>query len=155
MVVPTPDRFVTRGAPVKDVLIASDSTGVRNEVRAVLSAKEFAVREVSAGPEVLPAVVERQPDLVVCDMQMGAMGGMATCLELRLEAGAGRIGRVPVLLLLDRRADVFLGRRSDADGWLIKPLDPIRLRKAVTALLDGGTYFDTAYKPAESLASGR
>ena len=39
----------------------------------------------------------------------------------------------PVLMLLDRRADVFLARRSDADGWLVKPLDAFRLRRAVTA----------------------
>ena len=47
---------------------------------------------------------------------------------------------MPVLMLLDRRPDVFLARRSGAEGWLVKPLDPLRLRRAVTALLDGGTY---------------
>jgi DNA-binding NarL/FixJ family response regulator len=50
-------------------------------------------------------------------------------------------------MLLDRRADVFLARRSSADGWLVKPLDPMRLRKAVKALLKGGTYFDESYLP--------
>ena len=29
-------------------------------------------------------------------------------------------------MLLDRDADVFLARRSDADGWLVKPLDAFR-----------------------------
>ena len=50
-------------------------------------------------------------------------------------------------MLLDRRADVFLARRSGADGLLVKPLDPIRLGRAVQALLDGGTYEDEAYRP--------
>jgi hypothetical protein len=50
-----------------------------------------------------------------------------------LEEGAGRIDFVPVLMLLDRRPDVFLAKRSEADGWLLKPLDPIRTRKAVHA----------------------
>ena len=36
--------------------------------------------------------------------------------------------------------DVFLARRSNADGWLIKPLDAFRLRRAVAALLDGDMY---------------
>ena len=68
------------------------------------------------------------------------MGGMATCITLRLDAGAGRLPDVPILMLLDREPDVFLARRSQADGWVIKPLDAFRLRKAANALLDGGTY---------------
>lgn len=45
-------------------------------------------------------------------------------------------------MLLDRTADVFLARRSEADGWLIKPLDSIRVRKAATTLLGGETYYE-------------
>ena len=66
------------------------------------------------------------------------MGGIAVALDLRLEADAGRLDPRPVLLVLDRRADVFMARRSGAEGWILKPLDPIRLRKAVAALLAGG-----------------
>ena len=40
-------------------------------------------------------------------------------------------------MLLDRDADVFLARRSGADGWLVKPLDAFSLRRAATAILDG------------------
>ena len=87
-----------------DVLIASDSPGVRDEVRACLP-DDTSVREVTRGAQVRPAVAEKAPDLVILDLQIGAMGGMATCLDLRLEAGAGRLPHVPVLMLLDRRAD--------------------------------------------------
>jgi hypothetical protein len=45
------------------------------------------------------------------------MGGMATCMNLRLEASGSRIEHVPVLMLLDRRPDVFLARRCGAEGW--------------------------------------
>ena len=137
---------------MKHVLIAADSRSVRDEVKAVLSARDFTIREVTSGLDVLPAVLEQLPDLVVCDFQIGNKGGMATTLDLRLEEGAGRIDRVGVLLLLDRRADVFLARRSEADGFLVKPLDPIRLRRAVTAIIEGGTFEDESYKPAVSAA---
>jgi DNA-binding NarL/FixJ family response regulator len=134
--------------PVPDVLIASDEQSVREEIRSILSGlSDVTVREVSRGADVLPAVVERAPDLVVLDLQIGNMGGMATCLELRLEESGDRIDHVPVLMLLDRRADVFLARRSAAEGFLVKPLDPIRVRHAVTAVLDGGTYEDNAHRP--------
>jgi DNA-binding NarL/FixJ family response regulator len=75
------------------------------------------------------------------------MGGMAVTLDLRLEESAGRLGHVKVIMLLDRRADVFLARRSGAEGWIIRPLDPIRLRRASQKVLDGETYYDESYQP--------
>lgn len=139
-------------ATPSDVLIASDSKNVRDEVRSVLGARDYTVREVTTGPLVVSEVIERTPDLLVCDFQIGNMGGMAITRELRLEESGGRLDHVPVLLLVDRRPDVFLARRSEADGFLVKPLDPIRLRRAITAILGGGTYEDDSYRPAESAA---
>ena len=129
------------------VLVASDAEWVHNEIRSVLSRPDTVVVSVWSGAAVRPSVADDPPDLVVLDLQIGSMGGMATCLDLRLEEGAGRIDHVPVLMLLDRRADVFLARRSKAEGWILKPLDPIRLRRATTSLLGGGTYFDMSYAP--------
>ena len=47
---------------------------------------------------------------------------------------------VPILLLLDRTADVFLARRYGVDGWIFKPLDAFRLRRAARTLLAGEDY---------------
>jgi DNA-binding response OmpR family regulator len=132
---------------VPDVLIVSDAPRVRDAVRSVLDDTTTTVREVTRGVQVGPAVKERTPDLVVLDLQIGKMGGMATCQDLRLEEGAGRLPHVPILMLVDRRADVFLARRSHADGWVVKPLDPLCLAKAVRAVLGGGRYEDDAYLP--------
>jgi DNA-binding response OmpR family regulator len=131
---------------VPDVLIATDAPWLIDEVRSVLDS-EFTVREVSRGAEVVPEVRKKAPDLAVLDLQIGKMGGMATCLELRLEEGAGRLPHVPVLILLDRRADVFLARRAQSDGWVVKPLDPMRLSRAIQAVLAGGRYEDDSYRP--------
>jgi DNA-binding response OmpR family regulator len=103
---------------------------------------------VSTGARVLPAVRRRAPDLVILDLQIGNMGGMAVCLDLRLEESAGRLDHLKVIMLLDRRADVFLARRSGAEGWIIRPLDPIRLRRATQTVLDGDTYYDESYQPS-------
>ncbi len=143
--VPTAGRRYPPG--MAELLIASDAEWVRDEVKAALTDPDVVVREVTRGAQVLPAVRDRVPDLVVLDLQIGKMGGMATCLDLRLEEGSGRLPHVPVLMLLDRRADVFLARRANAEGWVVKPLDPIRLGRAVQALLGGGTYEDAAYRP--------
>ena len=124
---------------VPEVLLATDADWIHEEVAAALD-DDHAVVRVRRGADVRTAVAEREFDLVILDLQIGNMGGMAACLDLRLEAGAGRLPDVPVLMLLDRDADVFLARRSEADGWLIKPLDAFRLRRAVTAVLAGGTF---------------
>jgi DNA-binding response OmpR family regulator len=54
-------------------------------------------------------------------------------------------------MLLDRRPDVVLARRSGAEGWLVKPIDPLRLRRAVSALLDDGTFADDSFTPVPVL----
>ena len=133
---------------VADVLVVTDAPWVLDDVSAAISGPEVSVRTVSAGVDVLPAVRASLPDLVVLDLQVGNMGGMAACLNLRLEEGAGRLGHVPVLMLLDRRADVFLARRSEADGWVVKPLDALRTRAAVRALLAGNRYEDATNAPS-------
>jgi DNA-binding response OmpR family regulator len=113
----------------------------------VLSSRDTVVTEVTKGSAVAPAVLANPPDLAVLDLQIGNMGGMATCLDLRLEESADRLPHVGVLMLLDRRADVFLARRAAAEGWIVKPLDPLRLRRAINELLAGNSYHDASYQP--------
>ena len=120
-----------------EVLIATDADAVFAEVEAALVDEITTVRRVRAGQEVAEAVGGTFFDLVVLDLQIGNMGGIAACLHLRHEAGAGRLPEVPVLMLLDRQADVFLAKRSGADGWVVKPLDAFTLRRAATAILEG------------------
>jgi DNA-binding response OmpR family regulator len=117
------------------VLVASDAAWVRDQVKAALVGPNFQVIEVARGQDVRGAVGEAEPDLVVLDLQIGNMGGMAVSLDLRLEESAGRLPYVPVLLLLDREADRFLGRRSEADAVLVKPVDAGTLRRTVKRLV--------------------
>lgn len=130
------------------ILLATDSDAVYNEVDAALASDDVEVYRVTAGSHVLPAIGELDPDLVVLDLQIGNMGGVATSLAIKQEIGFGRLDELPVALLLDRAADVFLGHDSEADGWLVKPLDPLRLRRLAKRLLDGETVFEGVSAPA-------
>jgi DNA-binding response OmpR family regulator len=56
-------------------------------------------------------------------------------MNLRLDHSDHRIPYVPVLMLLDREADVHLAKRSGADGWLVKPLDALRLQLAARSIV--------------------
>jgi DNA-binding response OmpR family regulator len=132
---------------VAEILIATDSAAVYDEIRAVVGGPGSSVRWVPKGEGVRDEMNRLPADLAILDSQIGAMGGIAVALDLRLEADAGRLESRPVLLVLDRRPDVFMARRSGAEGWILKPLDAIRLRKSVAALLAGGTWHDTSFLP--------
>jgi CheY-like chemotaxis protein len=92
------------------VLVAADALWVREQVRASLVAPGQEVVEVTRGQEVRGAVAEHEPDLVILDLQIGNMGGIAAAIDLHLEESGGRLPHVPILLLLDREADRFLAR---------------------------------------------
>ncbi len=119
------------------VLLASDADWLIEEVRSALSDPGTDVTVVRAGADVRNAVSTQSPELVILDLQIGNMGGMATCMDLQLEIGAGRITNVPILMLLDRSADVYLAQQAGAQGWLVKPLDSFRLKVASVKLLAG------------------
>jgi len=132
---------------VPDVLLATDADWIHDEVEGALGG-EHTVHRVRRGADVVGEVARLSPALVVLDLQIGNMGGMATCMALRLEAGAGRLPHTPILMLLDRTADVFLAQRSEADGWMVKPLDGFRLRRAATAVLGGQPWREGVPEPA-------
>lgn len=121
------------------VLLATDADWIFDEVSAALDGPHK-VSRVRQGAHVEQAVRELSPDLVLLDLQIGNMGGVAACLNLRLEAREGRVPDARILILLDREADIFLARRAEADGWLIKPLDSFRMRRAADETLRTGSY---------------
>jgi DNA-binding response OmpR family regulator len=132
---------------VPEIVIATDSAAVFDEISSVVAGPGTTVRWIRAGEAVREELNARPADLAILDMQITSMGGIAVAFDIRLEADAGRLDPCPVLLVLDRRADVFLARRAGAEGWILKPLDPVRLRKAVATLLAGGTWHDASFSP--------
>jgi len=132
---------------VPHLLLAADADWILAELEAALGGPDVTFTVCRSGKDVVPTVAGRLPDAVIADLQIGTMGGMAVTMALRLEESGERLPRVPIVMLLDRRADLHLARRSGADGWLIKPLDPIRLRKALRTVLAGGSYTEGLEEP--------
>ncbi len=122
------------------MLLATDADWVLEEVDAALADDDTTVYRVRQGIDVLEAIDQAQPDLVILDEQIGNMGGIATCMAIRNAEGVDRIPITAVMILLDRAHDVFLAQRCDADGYLVKPLDSLRLRRAASVLLAGEAY---------------
>jgi DNA-binding response OmpR family regulator len=133
------------------IVLATDANWIVDEITAALSGPDTSFTVCREGRVVAGVVAEREPDLAILDMQIGSKGGMAVTMALRLDESAGMLPHVPVLMLLDRRADVFLARRSGAEGWLIKPLDPLRIKRAAAAVVAGGTYVEGVTVPTSSV----
>ena len=114
----------------------------------MLESPELEIVEAVTGPDVLILTRAGGIDLLICDLQMGSMGAMAVTMELRHDESYGFAEPVPILMLLDRRADAFLARRCGAEGFVLKPLEPLTVRSAVRALLRGDAFEDEALTPA-------
>jgi len=134
------------------ILVAADAQWVRDQVRTAFVAPGQRVVEVTRGQDVRQAFADEEPDLVVLDLQIGNMGGVAVAIDLRLEESAGRLPRATILLLLDRQADRFLADRADADADLVKPVDAGILRRTARRLLE--TSAPPAPEPALAAALG-
>lgn len=121
------------------ILVATDADYVVNDVTAALGGPDVTFSVVREGRDVSRVIAQRHVDLAVLDLQIGSMGGMAATMALRLDESAGRAPHVKVVMLLDRAADVHLAKRSAADAWLVKPIDPLVLKRTVRQAMLGPT----------------
>ncbi|MFZ4516092.1 MAG: response regulator [Acidimicrobiia bacterium] len=117
------------------ILVAAEAAWVRDLVRTAFIGAGQEVIACDRGQAVRDLVATHAPDLVILDMQIANMGGIAVAIDLRLEAEAGRVPSTAIVLLLDREADRHLGRRADADEMLCKPVDAGVLRRCAQRLL--------------------
>jgi CheY-like chemotaxis protein len=122
------------------ILVATDADWIVDDVVAALSGDGVSFIVCREGRVVCDQVAERRPDVVITDLQIGSMGGMAVTMALRLDESSGAVPYVPVLMLLDRAADVHLARRSGAEGWILKPINPLELKRALAAVVAGDPY---------------
>ncbi len=134
---------------MNEVLLATDADWIFDEVAAAIADVDTRVSRVHAGADVRAAVAELEPALVILDLQIGNMGGVATAIDLHHEAEAGRLPATRVLLLLDRDADTWLAGEARADGWMVKPLDAFRLRRAARAVMAGDPWHEGAASSAQ------
>lgn len=121
------------------ILLYSDDVDVREQVRLAVGrrlergAPEIRWLEVATADEVVDIVRNDPPALLVLDGEADKVGGMGLSRQLKDET----CECPPVLVLLGRPQDGWLASWSDADGAVSRPLDPVVVRDAVTALLTG------------------
>ncbi|MCB9663626.1 MAG: protein kinase [Alphaproteobacteria bacterium] len=131
------DGLVLQARPAEAsarVLVADDDLAVVEMVTRVASSAGWVCRAVLRGDEVLPAVRDFRPDLVVLDVQLPEIDGFEVLRTLRADPDADGV-RVLMLTALDREAHVVLGLELGADDYVVKPFDPAVLRARLRTLL--------------------
>jgi PAS domain S-box-containing protein len=118
------------------VLVADDNADMREYLQRLLE-PHYAVRTVADGQEALDAALAEPPDLVVSDIMMPRLDGMALVSALRADM---RISRIPVLLLSARAGEeaAVEGLAAGADDYLVKPFSAQELLARVGAHLHLG-----------------
>jgi DNA-binding NarL/FixJ family response regulator len=122
------------------VLIADDHPVVRQGLRTFLGVQDDieVVGEAADGVEVVARAESLQPDVILLDLKMPGVDGLAALRELRER---GVTARVLVLTSVAERARVLPVVRAGAVGFLYKDVDPNALVQAIRAVHDGHVLF--------------
>jgi DNA-binding NarL/FixJ family response regulator len=110
---------------VTTVVLADDQDLVRSGLRALLEAREIEVlADVANGREAVTAAREHRPDVLVMDIRMPVMDGIAATREI---AAGGLPTRVLVLTTYDLDQYVYEALKAGASGFMLKTTPPDRL----------------------------
>jgi two-component system response regulator MprA len=114
------------------VLVVEDDAAVRESLVRALGQDGYAVDTATDGHRALSAVAAKEPDVVLLDIGLPGVDGMAVCRRLRSE---GR--RTPVLMLTARDgiSDRVAGLDAGADDYLVKPFALAELLARLRALI--------------------
>lgn len=115
------------------ILLVEDDADIRALQQDLLDQAGYAVRSTGSGQDALALLEHNQIDLVVLDIRLPDMDGIAVCRQLR----AGRHDATPVLMLSANRAheSIALALAAGADAYLTKPFSPRALLEQLTLLL--------------------
>ena len=121
------------------VLVADDHRLMLAAVRRALAESEDyeIVGEVSIGSQVIPAVRETKPDVVLLDLRMPELDGL-TCLA-RLRKHDPTVA-VVILSSYSDRAQIEAAREGGALGYIVKTVEPVDLPTVLRSALSGGPF---------------
>lgn len=121
------------------VLIVDDEADVRKTLSDILRAMRYPdtleIEEAPGGREGLDAVVRQRPDLVLLDLQMPGMGGLALLKQIREVEP-----RLSVIVISATQENKMSAEalRNGAVAYLPKPFDPRHVEMLATTFLDSG-----------------
>ena len=136
------------------ILLVADDPGFRERLalaleRLELTGEEVSFLEAANGNDALVLAEAELPDLVVADISVTPYGGLGLTRDLKANPETA----CPVILILDRFQDEWLGRWSGADALVNQPVDPFALAQVATRLLTEDDEEDHGEASLEGAAS--
>ena len=113
------------------VLIVDDEPQIRRVMTTALAANGYQTYEARTGEEAVQALRDDNPDLILLDMNMPGMGGMAACREIRAASDVAII----VLSVRDSEKDKIAALDAGADDYITKPFSVKELMARIRANL--------------------
>lgn len=131
MALPAAQPLVTGSQMAGHILIVDDDPHIREVISFALEKAGMRTRAASNGMEGLRSFNEFGADLVVLDINMPEMDGLAVCREVRKSSD------VPILFLSSRddEIDRILGLEIGGDDYVTKPFSPRELAARVSVIL--------------------
>ena len=116
------------------IFVVEDDRDIADLMSLYLTKSGWQPQVFDSGTEALAAIKQAPPDLVILDLMLPGMDGLAVCRALRSEAATARI---PVIMVTARgdETDRIVGLELGADDYLPKPFSPNELVARVRALL--------------------
>jgi DNA-binding NarL/FixJ family response regulator len=127
------------------LLIAEDEALVRGGITMLLSSSPDieVVGEAATGKQVLQMAAQLRPDLVLMDLRMPGLDGVAATRQLTAEThDADHLLKVLVLTTFNDDESVYSALRAGASGFLVKDSAPDQLEDAIRAVACGNSWID-------------
>jgi two-component system chemotaxis response regulator CheY len=119
---------------VQRILTVDDSVAMRQLVSATLSAAGYEVLQAASAQEALRIAADKPIDLVITDVNMPQMDGIALVRELRSQT-AYRDKPLLFLTTESMAARKMEGRAAGANAWMMKPFNADRLIATIERFL--------------------
>ncbi len=121
----------------KQILVVDDSATIRQMLRFTLSGANFDVVEAGDGQEAVAKLTNgggAKPHLIITDLNMPVMDGMALIKEIR---GMEAYKFTPILMLTTETSAEKKqeGQAAGATGWIVKPFNPDQLIKIIQKVM--------------------
>src|SRR5213078_3080111 len=119
-------------APKTSLLIIEDDENISTAIEEYFSRAGYAVNTAPDGLAGIEAAVKNRPDVVVLDLMLPKMDGLAVCKELRQKNP-----QMPILMLTakDDVVDKVLGLEMGADDYITKPFSLRELEARIKSVL--------------------
>jgi two-component system KDP operon response regulator KdpE len=113
------------------ILVVDDEPQIRRVLRTTLASRGYEIVDAASGEEAVEGIRATRPDLILLDVNMPGMGGIAACREIRQQSD------IPIVMLTvrDSERDKVAALDAGADDYVVKPFGIEELLARIRAAL--------------------